>query len=324
VKLYEHPDFKDAISAAKDHFDRPGLTEQFVEKDYYVTEALRIIANTWQDRIIFKGGTSLSKAWNLIERFSEDIDLYLNKNIADPPLGSNQIDRTLKDIQKAVEDYPNFRFLSSEKNGRSRSSRGISRTGDFAYEALFSDNQDIPDRILLEMGIRSGNYPVETKDLLSLLALFLTKTNESLGAEDEVSFPMQVLHFRRTFVEKIFAIHSHVIHAQQRNQSIETYARHYYDLFCLSQQEEVIKMMNSDEFLDIKNDCNLISQTYFNTMYHPPENLSFANSKALFPTQDVRPMIMEAYGRQSKNLCYGKYPSWEEVEACFEKIRALL
>jgi predicted nucleotidyltransferase component of viral defense system len=73
VRLFEHPDFDQAILQAADHFKSQGLRPAIIEKDYYVTEVLRIIAATVGDKVIFKGGTSLSKGWNLIQRFSEDI-----------------------------------------------------------------------------------------------------------------------------------------------------------------------------------------------------------------------------------------------------------
>jgi len=75
VKLFEHPDFEQAIIRAAEHFGNRALRPAIIEKDYYVTESLRIIARAAGDKIIFKGGTSLSKGWNLIQRFSEDIDL---------------------------------------------------------------------------------------------------------------------------------------------------------------------------------------------------------------------------------------------------------
>jgi len=135
---------------------------------------------------------------------------------------------------------------------------------------------------------------------------------------------MQILHFRRTFVEKLFTIHSHVLYAQEHNQSIETYARHYYDLFYLSKEKEVLEMLKSDEYLDIKRNCDKISQQFFNDMYYQPKDLSFANSKALFPTEDVRSMIVDAHNRQCKNLCYGDYPAWEQVEDRFNELREYL
>jgi len=72
VRLFEHPDFEQAVLHAAQH---SGVSEQFVEKDYYVTEILRIIAVELDDKAMFKGGTSLSKGWGLISRFSEDIEV---------------------------------------------------------------------------------------------------------------------------------------------------------------------------------------------------------------------------------------------------------
>ena len=71
MRLFEHADFEQAILRAAEHFRERKLRPAIIEKDYYVTEALRFLATTSRDKIIFKGGTSLAKGWNLIERFSE-------------------------------------------------------------------------------------------------------------------------------------------------------------------------------------------------------------------------------------------------------------
>ena len=98
MKLFEHPDFEQAIIRAADHFRPRGLREAIIEKDYYVTEALRIIEQEAGGKVIFKGGTSLSKGWNLIQRFSEDVDIFLDPTAYDPALGKNAIDRELKKL----------------------------------------------------------------------------------------------------------------------------------------------------------------------------------------------------------------------------------
>lgn len=59
---------------------------------------------------------------------------------------------------------------------------------------------------------------------------------------------MRLLHFRRTFVEKMFAIHGKVELLKRNGQPLGTYARHYYDLFQLAGQQEVIKMLKAEEF----------------------------------------------------------------------------
>ncbi len=75
VLLFQHPDFGQAILRAAEHFAARKLRPAVIEKDYYVTEGLRIIPECEGDRAIFKGGTSLSKGWGLIERFSEAREL---------------------------------------------------------------------------------------------------------------------------------------------------------------------------------------------------------------------------------------------------------
>ena len=67
--------FKDAIIATAQHF---GIREVYIEKDYWVTWILKNLAQSaFKNETIFKGGTSLSKAFGCIDRFSEDIDLAI-------------------------------------------------------------------------------------------------------------------------------------------------------------------------------------------------------------------------------------------------------
>ena len=82
MRLFEHADFEQAILRAAEHFRERKLRPAIIEKDYYVTEALRFLATTSRDKIIFKAGTSLAKGWNLIERFSEDIDISRSESIS--------------------------------------------------------------------------------------------------------------------------------------------------------------------------------------------------------------------------------------------------
>jgi hypothetical protein len=137
MRLFEHPDFGQAILQAAEFFREQGLRPATIEKDYYVTEALRaltistittgtraltagaessaeITATTANNKIIFKGGTSLSKGWNLIHRFSEDIDIFLDPLAFDPPLGKRGIDRELKNLRDAVAGHPALTFVAGE------------------------------------------------------------------------------------------------------------------------------------------------------------------------------------------------------------------
>jgi hypothetical protein len=145
-----------------------------------------------------------------------------------------------------------------------------------------------------------------------------------MGAEDEASFPMRLLHFRRTFVEKMFAIHSKVELLKRDGQALGTYARHYYDLFQLAAQPEVVAMLGSAEYTRIKVDYDHISRAHFPRSYFHPDDMRFAQSDALLPPANLVEIISTEYDAQCRVLCYGTYPSWAEVHARLLELRDLL
>jgi predicted nucleotidyltransferase component of viral defense system len=318
--MCEHPDFEQAVLRAADHFQELGLRPAIIEKDYYVTEALRIIAADTSKKVIFKGGTSLSKGWNLIQRFSEDIDIFLDPEAFTPVLGKRGIDRELKKLRDSVSTHSSLTFKQSE----SQTIGGFGRSDRFSYEQRFAAPGEIANRILLEAGTASGKEPTAEVQLRSYLAQFLTETEQSLEADDEDSFPMRLLHFRRTFVEKMFAIHSKVELLKREKRPIGGYARHYYDLYCLAQQPDVQAMLQSDEYPAIKQDYDRISRDHFAKSYFFPEGMSFSRSDALFPPESLDSAIGSEYESQCLQLCYGSYPSWQQVRDQFNEIRDLL
>jgi len=117
MNLHQTNDFKDAISAASVHFK---IRESYIEKDYWVTYVLKNLSGSeFIDSVVFKGGTSLSKVYKCIERFSEDIDLAI---IGEWNLGDSKRKTLLKSIEQAVsvgltpiQDHP-----LTEKKGRNR------------------------------------------------------------------------------------------------------------------------------------------------------------------------------------------------------------
>jgi hypothetical protein len=318
VRLCEHPEFDQAVLRAAEHFRDRGLRPAIIEKDYYVTEALRIVGQTAGNRIIFKGGTSLSKGWNLVHRFSEDVDLFLDP-LVPPPLGTKAVDRELKRLRDAVGAHPGLTYLKDE----SRSFSG-SRSDRFAYTQHFGGAGAIVNRVLLETGIASGREPTADVTLSSYLSEFLGATGASLGADDEKAFPLRLLHFRRTFVEKLFAIHAKVEILKHDGRPLGSYARHYYDLAQLAIHPEVIAMLRSPEYQTIKDDYDRISRHYFGRDYVAPDGMSFARSEALFPTGDLAAALGAEYERQCQLLCFGDYPSWEEVRTRFDALIGIL
>jgi hypothetical protein len=178
--------------------------------------------------------------------------------------------------------------------------------------------------VFLEAGTASGREPTERVPIRSYVAQFLAQSGVGLGADDEGPFQMRLLHFRRNFVEKMFAIQAKVDAFKNAGQPIGGYARHYYDLFCLVQRPEVLAMLRSPEYAAIKADYDRISVAHFPKSYVPPPGMSFAKSDALFPSAGLRAAIAADFEAQCRILCFGPSPTWDQVEAKFAEIRSLL
>ena len=216
--------------------------------------------------------------------------------------------------------HPALTFIQ----GESQTIGGFGRNDRFSYKQLFGGAGEVANRVLVEAGTASGREPTVTVELRSYLSQFLQETAFSLGADDEGSFSMRLLHFRRTFVEKMFAIHGKVELLKRDRQPLGTYARHYYDLHQLAARDEVTAMLASDEYALIKADYDRISRAHFPRSYFYPEGMSFAQSDALFPPLELAATIKAEYDRQCKMLCYGPYPSWEEIQDRLQGLRNIL
>jgi hypothetical protein len=204
MRLFEHPDFDQAIQAARDQIAKPGLTVQLIEKDYYVTETLRVVANHLHGETIFKGGTSLSKGWNLIQRFSEDIDLFIN------PGGSAKTPLTASSssFETPLTTIPPLSFVRTKAR----------RSAALAVATTFATRHDSrglqPSSHAFTWKSAPAAAPTQRKrdrsPLIWQYSCVLPVRRSVLGAEDEAAFDMPLLHYRRTFVEKMFAIHAKV------------------------------------------------------------------------------------------------------------------
>ena len=235
-------------------------------------------------------------------------------------MGKRAIDRELKRLRDSLDAHEALTFL---KEG-SRTIGGFGRSDRFSYVQRFGGPGQVAGHVLVEAGTASGREPTEVVQLRSYLGAFLDEHGLSLGAEDEGRFPMRLLHFRRTFVEKLFAIHGKVELLKREGRPLGSYARHYYDLFHLAAQEQVVAMLASGEYTDIKDDYDAISRVHFARSYFAPDEMNFARSDALFPSGDLATTIGVEYETQCRQLCFGSYPSWESVQARFLELRTLL
>ncbi len=319
MRLAEHPDFAAFLTAAATESELP---ETFVEKDYWITEILRTIATTLGERAIFKGGTSLSKGWDLLDRFSEDIDLFVDPTIEPTLRNERAINRAMKKLNREVAAIPGLDFVRAG----SKTIGGRGRMDTFLYRSHFPELEGFPPTVRLEPGIQSGKQPTMTIEISSIVGRLLTKREaaDELHVEGLQPFEMTLLHFRRTFVEKLFAIHGKVERLKESGAPLGRDVRHYADLYVLAGRPEVAAMLASNEYDEIKVDYDEKSRAFFPRSYRPPPDLRFTNSDALFPPDDLRAAIEPGYEQECRRLFFRPHPTFDNVLERFAEIRDLL
>ena len=196
-------------------------TTQMVEKD---TIQSMILFGISQSNLpfVFKGGTSLSKAYGLIDRFSEDIDLSMNRK---PTEGEKKQTKTL--ILNLAEDLGLILTNLEDIQSRHSYNKYV-----FKYESLFSE---VPLELIIETSFYQDVYPVENHDVYSFVGRFCEKNGITLPIPfDEAKISMQVQSLERTFIDKVFAVCDYRIQNMMDRDS-----RHLYDIAKLLPEVEI-------------------------------------------------------------------------------------
>lgn len=216
--------FRDVILLTSQKLE---VSEDIVEKDYYVTLILKKLSQI-EYPIVFKGGTSLSKAFNVIDRFSEDIDITFSEH-----LGEVRRKKLKYKILKPIADelglvIRNFDSVESDKNLNHY---------DFYYEPVTGDQviNAIPPYVKLETSLMSYAFPTEERKLGNyILEALGADEKELFSAYDLQPFPMRVRSLNRTLIDKIFALCDYYLQGKAHRN-----ARHLYDIYKLTHYVEV-------------------------------------------------------------------------------------
>ncbi len=221
--------------------DRSGRPAHLLEKDIWVVWALNALYQSPLGKhLVFKGGTSLSKAYGVIQRFSEDVDLTYDIRALAPELTSGASDALPETRSqenrwtKVVRDrLPKWVASSAQPIlAKALSDDGLTATlraeGEkllIDYEATSTGSGYVSPTVMLEFGARSTGEPASLRDIKCDASTFI----------DGVSFPTarpRVMHAERTFWEKATAIHVFCLQERQRG---ERFARHWHDIVKLDE-----------------------------------------------------------------------------------------
>lgn len=298
--------FEGAIIATAEYFKIP---EIFIEKDYWVTYALHVLFHsTSKELIVFKGGTSLSKCYKVIDRFSEDIDLVVVKNEDDT---GNTLKRKLKEVTDIVDKS----LLEIVPDDPGSKKLGSLRKIVYSYPKIGMQGiyGQVREHITLEVSHLGNFEPNSMQSICTLIADYIKTTANSelitqFGLED---FKVRTLAVERTFCEKIISL-VRFSHTENPLEDLSQKVRHTYDLHQLLQLKDIQNFVFSQEFdsmlLQVGKDDDKTIPNDKNWLYkHPKDALIFSK------TSIVWNHLKKVYATSFKELVTGNLPNENAV-----------
>ena len=311
--LREEADFGGLFDAATETL---GLPADVIEKDYWVTQALRGLAVSHPGEFIFKGGTSLSKGFGLIERFSEDIDILVIRRDGEAPTSINGRLRRMGEAGAAA--------IGGEADRR-HSGRGAHRTVALSYPRRQVQGSPLLPFVLLEMSVHGGIQPIGDRTIDTLLGRLLVAEGQvTVEQYDDLEpFAVPILHPGRTLIEKLLLVNTAAEHASADIASLPAFrvGRHFYDIHCLLGAGEVLELLaDRAQFEEITNDAAEISRRHYAGAIDRPES-GFATGPAFAAEGSLRAAIEHEYISAMDAFYFG-IPPYPPFDAVLERVTA--
>ncbi|GET25519.1 nucleotidyl transferase AbiEii/AbiGii toxin family protein [Prolixibacter sp. NT017] len=293
--------------------EETGMAPYAVEKDWWVVQTLStVFSMPVGSYLIFKGGTSLSKAWGLIERFSEDIDLAFDRTYLGFDGGLTR--SGVKMLRKKTGQYISDEFIHDLKtrfteNGltditlqyiKPEASDADPAQVEIYYPNVIDYPGYIQPRILLEISCSSLKEPNKTQAFDSLL------DHHYRGSEfAEVPIQIPTAIPERTFLEKLFLLHEE-FHRPHDRIRVERLSRHLYDVYQIIQSEFALEAINNKELYE-----TIVRHRYLHTRIgginynlHQPQTLNPV------PIPKFMSAWEEDYKTMQEQMIYGDSPAF--------------
>lgn len=312
MKLHENSTlFQNAVQATAMHL---GIPDIFVEKDYWLVTILKKLSESpYRDIFVFKGGTSLSKAFGLIERFSEDVDLALLAQDLSGNQVKSRIDKVSKEITRHLEEV--------QIEGTTKKWSRFRRT---AHRYPMVTAQEIQAQItaylVLELNAFGNPYPYKNTPIQSFIAaFFLAQNQEELVQVYQLEpVSIQVLEPERTFGEKVLALARASYH-QEPTVQLQSKIRHAYDLHILMENANLQNFVDSALFFETLKQVQTDDAT---SREFQGEWNAYPLSQALIYTNDddLWIQLAQTYAHSFRPLVYGRLPDIAQIRGSLKTL----
>ena len=300
--------FSNTLRAASQYLD---IKLEFVEKDYWITLVLsRLAKSKYVDESVFKGGTSLSKGYNLIERFSEDVDIAI---INDKEKTGNEIKNIIRNIEKEITTDLNELQMDGVTSKGSRFRKSV-------FEYVSIDKGNANNKLIVEINSFANPFPFQKLSIQSMVFDFLMKTGNEKYIEQYSlrPFEVNVLSKEQTLIEKLVSL-IRFSFKENTVESISEKIRHFYDLYYLMKNSVCIEFVASDSF---KKQFDTILQHDREIFEEPKgwQSKSVAKSPLMTDFESIWKQVKEKYQTELSALAYRPIPDEKDVAKCFSEL----
>lgn len=304
-----------------------GMSKAIIEKDFWVCWSLKQLfaLPSFGDHMIFKGGTSLSKAYDVIHRFSEDVDLSLDRaqlgfegdrDPENPDLSGGKRKSLLQELQEAAEAEVSGALLAEVQAGFNASlDQGFSLSVDpgdaqtllFAYPSLTNDTGTYVKPIVrFEFGARGVHLPAEVREI----SPYVHQAFPDLLGSCEVD--VKVLGVERTFWEKATILHM-LYHQDPAKPLADRMSRHYYDMARLIGHEAKGRAIGS---LDLLEQVAHHKSVFFKAAWANYEDAK-PGSLRLMPNAELTAALRRDYSGM-REMIIGDAPDFDDILGAIE------
>lgn len=313
----DNESFRDLLQASSEDLKIP---VQLIEKDYYISAILRALSkSTYSQRVVFKGGTSLSKGYQLIDRFSEDVDFA----VISGDMRGNQVKMLLSKLMKEVtKGFTEDTFFAD-----------ISKGSKYRKQAFFYDAQvgldfavnPIPSRIIVEISAFANPFPYEKRMLEPFVTTYLKKQNlGDVASQYRLEpFELNVLSLKQTLCEKTVSLIRFSM-SQDPLASLSSKIRHFYDLNALLTIKDLEEYVCSAEFVRDVETLIKHDQMTFDEPFGWKNLKDLSQSPLVSDFEKLWVALTPKYEENLSVIAYREIPPSERVKASFLKILELL
>jgi len=297
--------FSESIRAASHH---TGIKDEFVEKDYWITLVLHQLSKSkYAGQTVFKGGTSLSKGYGLINRFSEDVDIAI---INDNNKSGNEIKTIIRTVEKEMTQQLKELQVPGVTSKGSRFRKSV-----FEYESKNKNN-----KLIVEVNSFANPFPFQKMVIKSFVFDFFIATgNEKFIEQFNLQpFEINVLKKEQTLMEKLVSL-IRFSFAENPVESISQKIRHFYDLYFLMNDRECAAFIQSAKF---KKQFNEILK-HDKELFDEPQGWqkkSIAESPLINDFENIWKQVKGKYQTELSALAYTQIPDEGLVTKQFIKL----